>query len=186
MGENIYTKLQKARCELQNKNIKKSGKNKFSGYTYYELGDILPVINQLAEQYKFIPVVSFGDVAILEIINAENPSEKITFLSPLSTANLKGCHEVQNLGAVQTYLRRYLYMNAFEIVEHDNLEPVLNNDDDKKNKTITVDQAKQLFSTAKGKKDVVQKICSKYKYLSTMEIKEKDFEKIIAEILMEV
>jgi hypothetical protein len=37
----------------------------------------------------------------------------------MSEANLKGCHPVQNLGAVQTYLRRYLYMAALEIVEQE-------------------------------------------------------------------
>ena len=40
----------------------------------------------------------------------------------MSSAALKGCHEVQNLGAVQTYLRRYLWVAALEIVEHDALD----------------------------------------------------------------
>jgi hypothetical protein len=42
--------------------------------------------------------------------------------SPMSSAALKGCHEVQNLGAVQTYIRRYLWVTAMEIVEHDALD----------------------------------------------------------------
>jgi regulator of sigma D len=46
---------------------------------------------------------------------------EIVFTSPMSTASLKGCHEVQNLGAVETYIKRYLYQNAFEIVEADAL-----------------------------------------------------------------
>jgi hypothetical protein len=46
----------------------------------------------------------------------------IEFKCPMSSAALKGCHEVQNLGAVQTYLRRYLWTNAFEIVEHDAID----------------------------------------------------------------
>ena len=37
----------------------------------------------------------------------------------MSEANLKGCHPVQNLGAVETYIRRYLWVAALEIVEHD-------------------------------------------------------------------
>jgi hypothetical protein len=37
----------------------------------------------------------------------------------MSEAALKGCHPVQNLGAVQTYIRRYLWVAALEIVEHD-------------------------------------------------------------------
>ena len=58
-------------------------------------------------------------MATLTIINSENTDEKLTFTSPMSEASLKGCHNVQNLGAVQTYLRRYLWVNAFEIVEQD-------------------------------------------------------------------
>jgi hypothetical protein len=50
-----------------------------------------------------------------------------TFTSPMSSAALKGCHDVQNLGAVQTYLRRYLWTNAFEIVEHDALDATTGN-----------------------------------------------------------
>jgi hypothetical protein len=52
----------------------------------------------------------------------ENPEEVITISSPMSSAALKGCHEVQNLGAVQTYLRRYLWVAALEIVEHDAID----------------------------------------------------------------
>ena len=33
-----------------------------------------------------------------------------------------GCHEVQNIGAVQTYQRRYLYTTALAIVESDALD----------------------------------------------------------------
>ena len=40
----------------------------------------------------------------------------------MSEAALKGCHAVQNLGAVQTYLRRYLWTTALEIVEHDAID----------------------------------------------------------------
>jgi hypothetical protein len=40
----------------------------------------------------------------------------------MSEASLKGCHPVQNLGAVETYVRRYLWVTALEIVEHDGLD----------------------------------------------------------------
>jgi hypothetical protein len=58
----------------------------------------------------------------MEIVNTDKPEEKVLVTSPMSTAALKGCHEVQNLGAVQTYIRRYLWVAALEIVEHDALE----------------------------------------------------------------
>jgi len=49
-------------------------------------------------------------------------NSKIEITSPMSSAALKGCHEVQNLGAVQTYIRRYLWVTAMEIVEHDAID----------------------------------------------------------------
>lgn len=120
---NIFEKLLTARIELQESSLKKSGQNKFAGYDYFELADFMPKINKLMLEHKMIGVVSFGtELATLRIINSEKPEESIEFTSPMSTANLKGCHDVQNLGAVQTYLRRYLWVAAFEIVEHDALD----------------------------------------------------------------
>jgi hypothetical protein len=40
----------------------------------------------------------------------------------MADAQLKGCHPIQNLGAVETYTRRYLWVTAMEIVEHDALD----------------------------------------------------------------
>ena len=106
-------------------NLKKSGQNKYAGYAYYELGDFLPVINKLGKELGFICMVTFDDFAKLEIIDIEK-EDKLVFTSPMSTASLKGCHEVQNLGAVETYLKRYLYQHAFEIVEGDVLDGAFN------------------------------------------------------------
>jgi hypothetical protein len=53
----------------------------------------------------------------------------------MSRAELKGCHEVQNLGAVQTYLRRYLWTTAFEVVEHDALDATTGNVEVKSNQS---------------------------------------------------
>lgn len=119
---NVYQKLQKCRVELKAVEIKESGNNKFAGYTYMELGDFLPHIVDLCDKHNLCTVISFGDMATLEVVNSENPEEKVLFTSPMSTAELKGCHAIQNLGAVETYLRRYLYVAAFDIVEHDALD----------------------------------------------------------------
>lgn len=125
---NIYEKMALARVELQNRNIKKSGHNKFAGYDYYELRDLMPHINEIMAKYKMLGVVSFGlETATLTIYDTEaeekdDRSPIIRFACPMSTADLKGCHPVQNLGAVQTYTRRYLWTAAFEVVEADALD----------------------------------------------------------------
>jgi hypothetical protein len=122
MSNNIYKKLQHCRVALKKLPIKESGNNKFAGYTYMELGDFLPHIVDLCEEHGLCTVVSFGEIATLTVVNTDAPEESIVFASPMSTADLKGCHAIQNLGAVETYLRRYLYVNAFDIVEHDALD----------------------------------------------------------------
>jgi len=117
---NIYQKLQAMRVALQNMNIKKSGQNAFAKYSYYELGDILPPINKLMMDYGVSSIVSFeAEAATLTLINCEEPNETVKFVSPMAGATLKGAHDIQNLGAVETYQRRYLYMMAFEVVESD-------------------------------------------------------------------
>ena len=122
---NIYEKLQEARVELQGMNLKKSGKNSFAQYDYFELADFMPHINRSMLEKKLTGFCSFTeDLASLTLVNSEKPEERIVFTSPMSKANLKGCHEVQNLGAVETYQRRYLYTTAFEIVEADLLDPL--------------------------------------------------------------
>jgi hypothetical protein len=111
-----------ARLLLQHAPLKKSGHNKFAGYSYFELGDFLPTINSIFYKTGLCGVVSFGkELASLTITDTEDGSE-IVLTSPMAEANLKGCHPIQNLGAVETYTRRYLWVSAMEIVEHDALD----------------------------------------------------------------
>jgi hypothetical protein len=115
-------KLMQARLDLQRTQLKKSGHNKFAGYQYFELGDFLPFIQDIFFKHGLAGVVSFGtELATLTITDFES-NDSITITSPMSEAALKGCHAVQNLGAVQTYIRRYLWVTALEIVEHDALD----------------------------------------------------------------
>ena len=124
---NVFEKLNEARTQFQNCNKKMSGKNSFAGYSYYELADILPEVNRICGGLKVTCVVRYEkELAYLDFIDCEKPQDKITFTSPMSEANLKGCHAVQNLGAVETYIKRYLYQACFEIVENDALDATMN------------------------------------------------------------
>lgn len=120
---NVYEKLVKARLLLQSKGLKQNGKNDYAKYSYFELSDILPECNRIADEVKAVCQVTFDkELAMLFFIDCEKPEDKIVFSCPMSSASLKGCHEVQNDGAVQTYLKRYLYQNCFEIAETDALD----------------------------------------------------------------
>jgi hypothetical protein len=111
-----------ARVQLQSIKLKKSGQNKFAGYSYFELGDFLPEIQNIFNNLGLCGVVSYDrDVASLTITDVDDGTV-IVITSPMAEANLKGTHPIQNLGAVETYQRRYLWMTAMEIVEHDILD----------------------------------------------------------------
>ena len=119
----IYKKLSDAREHFHELELKKTGHNKFAGYKYFELGDFLIPALKVLEIYGVVSVISFGkEVASMRLIDIDKPDEFIEITSPMSSAALKGAHEIQNLGAVQTYLRRYLWVAALEIVEHDALD----------------------------------------------------------------
>lgn len=118
----VHKKLMQARIMLQKRDLKKSGQNKFAGYSYFELADFIPDVQAIFVEVGLCGLVSFHkDYAELTITDVEDG----TFLiieTPMAEAQLKGAHPIQNLGAVQSYLRRYLWMTAMEIVEHDCLD----------------------------------------------------------------
>jgi hypothetical protein len=118
----VYKKLVAVRSELQAMSLTKSGHNKFAGYKYFELGDFLPSIQMLFNKHGLCDVISFTEDLATMVVYDTDDGSSVTFTSPMGSANLKGCHEVQNIGAVETYQRRYLYVTALAIVEHDALD----------------------------------------------------------------
>lgn len=120
----VYKKLSDARIKLQRTELTKSGHNKFAGYKYFELGDFLPAVQSIFNEVGLVDAISFTeDLATMVVYDVDDGSS-VTFTSPMGTANLKGCHEVQNIGAVETYQRRYLYTVSMAVSEHDALDAV--------------------------------------------------------------
>ena len=116
-SKSIYEKLAEMRVELQAKKLIKTGKNTYSKYEYYELSDFLPSCNSIA--FKF---AINENTASLTLINLENLEDVIEFSIPTANVSIQGATAMQNIGAVTTYARRYLYMIAMEISEDDNLD----------------------------------------------------------------
>ena len=125
---NIYEKINEVKLKLQNLNLKKSGKNNFSNYDYFELQDFLPSILELCKEQKIYTQVSFNkEEASLTIFDCES-DELVVITSPMADATVlnkdgkKSMPDIQSLGAAQTYQRRYLFMATFDIVEVDFLD----------------------------------------------------------------
>lgn len=182
---NIYEKVQNVKNKLMNTNIKKSGFNKFAGYSYYELADFTPYIIQFCNEEKLFTSISFSkELALLEIINIEKPEEKIVYTSPMEDLELKGCNKVQALGGVETYSRRYLYMSAFDIVENDMFDGVEKKEDKKESK-ITKEQADVLMKILhdKGVTDTdINKSLLKYGVSKAEDLTELQYGEILQKI----
>ena len=124
MESNVFKKLGDVRVKLQTKDIKKSGENKFAKFKYYELADFLPVVNQLFHDIGLLSVFNLtSEKATLTIYDTET-KDTITFESHVTEAQLGGnnANPIQKLGATHTYMKRYLFLNALEIVEADQVD----------------------------------------------------------------
>ena len=122
---NIYEKVQLIKTEILKAGLKKTGLNKFSNFSYFELADFLPKIIELCDKNKVCTFVSFdNEKSTLVVVNSEKSDERIEITSPMRSLELKGCNEIQALGGVETYNRRYLYMSLFDITENDMFDSV--------------------------------------------------------------
>lgn len=154
--QNVYQKLQKARVILQKKNNKKSGKNKFANFSYYELADFIPSVNEIFDELGLFSMFNIlGDHAVLVIINVDDVVDTITFESPIAEAEIKGTTPIQCLGGVHTYMKRYLYLNALEIVESDMFDSKVG---DKKDPLV--EKKKEEVKSEENYRELVIKYCN--------------------------
>lgn len=164
--QNVYLKLIDARIMLQEMKLPKTGKNAHNNYSYYELGDFLPAINALCKEFKMITIFRISkktenneivEMATITIKNAEAPNDSITFEMPTAEASLPKGQQIQNLGAKSTYMRRYMLMTAFEMVESDIVETV------KREFTSEIEEADLNKINAAKTKEELKVVCGKLK-----------------------
>lgn len=136
------------RVKLQNAKLKKSGKNDFAGFDYFELADFLPKLNELMLEEEINDKFYIKDgYATLELIKGEEINTYtmpfIMFDTPLNSKKdkltgeikqVKSMQDIQYLGALNTYYKRYLYLNTFGITDGEIIDSMNNNDleDEKK------------------------------------------------------
>lgn len=153
---NIYEKLTIAREKFLTAGVKKSGKNTYAEFKYFTLEDIIPVKQKIFDELKLSDYIAFSsDLAVLTLVNTENPDEFIVFSSPLAEDESLIKNPIQKLGAVQTYIRRYLYLMELDIIEADTVDavadkpidengkPAPNNAPKKNNRPATVEERQE-------------------------------------------
>ena len=145
--QSLNLSIIKIRCKLQEAKLNKSGHNKFAGFNYFELADFLPTLNKLMldEQVNDLFVIKDGVAKLTLIKGTEEQTYEIPFVlfdTPLTLKKdrqgnflknkdgeymqVPSMQDIQYLGALNTYYKRYLYMNAFGITDGDVIDAMDN------------------------------------------------------------
>jgi hypothetical protein len=153
----VHKKLMAARVKLQSVEMKKSGKNSYQGYSYFELGDFIPHIQTIFNDLGLCGVVSFNTEYAQLCITDVDDGTVIVITSPMAEAALKGAQPIQLMGSIQTYQRRYLWMAAMELTEHDSIDSAPPVEAEKKSepKPTPAEAPKPAQKPIKGKVDPI-------------------------------
>lgn len=165
---NLNESIVRIKVGLQKSKIKKSGKNKYAGFNYYELADFLPKLNELMLENGINDSFTIeNDSAILCLMkNNEKLLYKIPFKlfeTPVNKDGKPSMQDIQYLGALNTYYKRYLYLNAFGITDGEIIDS-MNNDDIKNNPK----ESKTIKATDK-QISIIKELCSDEEIDKTLE-----------------
>ena len=171
MSEKKETTLNEAiikiKVELQEKKLKQSGKNTFAGFTYFELADFLPTLNKLMlENGVNDQIVINREYAEMTLHKgSENQTYTIPFVlfdTPKSKNGADSMQHIQYLGALNTYYKRYLYLNAFGITDGEVIDAM--NISELQQKPLVKNYSIQEVTQLAGVKNIpIEKICDGYK-----------------------
>ena len=122
---NLYQKVAKIKGEMSSMKFSKTGRNSFTKFNYFQLDDFEPTLEKLCSQYGVVTYFMFAlDAARMVVVDADDPTQKIEVDSPVDVSFGKTSSKMQDIGAMQTYARRYLFMSFFGITESDFLDEV--------------------------------------------------------------
>ena len=158
-GLNVYGKLAVARGKFLNAGVKKTGKNLYAEFKYFTLEDIIPTKQSIFTEIGLMDCISFGtEVATLTLTNIDNPEETIEFMSPLREDESLIKNPIQKLGAIETYVRRYLYMLMLDIVEADAIEAVTDKPVDQGDKPTPTTKKSNRPATAEERQETKEQL----------------------------
>lgn len=154
---NIYERLIQARKMFLTSGVKKNGVNTYAEFKYFTLEDIIPVKQGIFESMGLLDVISFEEThATLILINKDKPEEMIVFKSQLAPDESLIKNPIQKVGAIQTYVRRYLYLLALDIVEADTVDALADKPESKTTKPTTAKKSNRPATATEREEDKKQ------------------------------
>lgn len=159
----LMYKITIARKMFKDCDVKKSGKNKFQGFSYFELGDFIPHCKEIECELMLCSTFHLKNKkGILKVKDCEPISDEIqgthTFFIKERPDGKEGGNfnqQVQGIGKISTYIKRYCYLDYLNIVEPDTIDSEDNTEKKTKPKTspkktlkkqMVLDEVKQYLS----------------------------------------
>lgn len=198
-NKNLNESIISIRVKLQNAKLKKSGKNTYAGFDYFELADFLPKLNELMLEEKINDKFYIKDnLAILELQKNEEINVYtmpfVLFETPLTYKKNKAgqflmdkegnyiqvpsMQDIQYLGALNTYYKRYLYLNAFGITDGEVIDSMNNNELSSKNEP---DYRKGLINYCKSNNIDMNKVAKDYQLVGR-KLSNDDFYDVLCDL----
>ena len=190
---NLNESIINIRVKLQNAGLKKSGKNKSAGFEYFELSDFLPKLNELMLEENINDNFKIEDgIAKLILIKGTEVQEYtipfVLFDTPCykrenrdgEIYEVKSMQDIQYLGALNTYYKRYLYLNAFGITDGDLINNMDNSQLENKVQRATPKQVEVLLEVYKDEN--LKKLLEANKINSMNELPMKKASELIKKI----
>lgn len=120
----IYNKIQKGKKIFLEAGIKPTGRNSFQKYNYFEMKDIEHTLLRVCEELQISTRFVFSSTSANLIIRDEEDGIEVYYSLPLPEVKVvdDARKAMQEIGSIQTYAMRYLYIQAFEIVVTDTID----------------------------------------------------------------
>lgn len=159
----VHTNLNAARMAFHQLKLKKTGKNTYAGYSYFELADFLPSALQIFADHNLCATISFYETNCEMRITDTTDGSLIIIQSPLADAQTKGSLPIQALGSQHTYMRRYLWLLALEVIESDGIEATTGKQSGKPSEDfISLEQVNELYKLIDASGASFDSMCDYY------------------------
>ena len=171
----LLESLQEVRFKLYGMELKKTGYNPYGKFNYFQLEDFVPQATWLFYERGMTPVCWIeidGNGIEYGYLTINKGVEQVMFKIPTAETGLSNA--MQGMGAKVTYVRRYLYMLALDLVENDILDAL---PEAPKTSLITNEQWKML-NTLYTKEEIKAKY-AELGITNGKQMKKEDAEKLI-------
>lgn len=181
MAEEKKLSVKKRIVKISNElRLEKGGLNEFIKHSYFRPDDILQAINPLLDKYNLITIFNMDFLkdrevykGILRVVDCDS-EENVCYRFEIPPTEVKGASKTQNAGATQTYCKRYIMMNAFNIAV-DKDDP----DNKRPNNEVGQDMIEKIKKAISSCDDIMQLQDQKDKIGKSKNYKSKDKKDIL-------